>query len=48
MQERRTPVFTKADDLQQIKGIGPAIVEGLRPWLTFEDLPRDGNVPSAR
>jgi DNA uptake protein ComE-like DNA-binding protein len=48
MQERRTPVFTKADDLQQIKGIGPAIAEGLRPWLTFDDPPRDGNVPPAR
>jgi competence ComEA-like helix-hairpin-helix protein len=48
MQERRMPVFTKADDLQQIKGIGPAIVEGLRPWLTFDDPPRDGSAPPAR
>jgi DNA uptake protein ComE-like DNA-binding protein len=48
MQERRMPVFTKADDLQQIKGIGPAIAEGLRPWLTFDDPPRDGNASPAR
>ncbi len=44
----RGPVFKKADDLRQIKGIGPAIVEGLRPWLRFEDRPRDGNEPPAR
>jgi competence ComEA-like helix-hairpin-helix protein len=44
----RTPVFKKADDLQQIKGIGPAIVEDLRPWLRFDDSPQDGNESSAR
>ena len=44
----RTLVFKKADDLRQIKGIGPAIVEGVRPWLRFDDLPQDGNEPPAR
>jgi DNA uptake protein ComE-like DNA-binding protein len=44
----RVPVFKRADDLRQIKGIGPAIVEGARPWLRFGDLPQDGNEPPAR
>ena len=44
----RAPVFKKADDLQQIKGIGPVIVEGLRPWLRFDNPPQDGNEPHAR
>ena len=39
----RQRVFQTADDLRQIKGIGPAIVEDLRPWLQFDDPPRDGN-----
>ena len=39
----RPPAFKTADDLQQIKGIGPAIVEDLRPWLQFDDPPQDGN-----
>jgi len=47
-QEGPTPVFKKADDLQQIKGIGPAIVEDVRPWLRFDDPPQDGNEPPAR
>lgn len=37
--------FQTADDLEQIKGIGPAIVEDVRPWLQFAALPRDGNEP---
>jgi competence ComEA-like helix-hairpin-helix protein len=44
----RAAVFTKADDLQQIKGIGPAIVEELRPWLQFDDPPQDGNQPAGK
>ncbi len=44
----RAPVFKKADDLRRIKGIGPAIVEGMRPWLQFGDLSQDGNQPPAR
>jgi len=47
-QPGRTPVFSKAEDLQQIKGIGSAIVEDLRPWLQFDDPPPDGNEPPAR
>jgi DNA uptake protein ComE-like DNA-binding protein len=30
-------VFTAADDLQAIRGIGPKTTEKLAPWLTFED-----------
>lgn len=44
----RPPAFKTADDLQQIKGIGPAIVEGLRPWLQFDDPASDANGPSPR
>ncbi len=42
-QEGRVPVFRKADDLRRIKGIGPAIVEGVRPWLRFDDPSGGGN-----
>jgi len=42
-QAGRAPVFRTADDLQQIKGIGPAIVEDVRPWLQFDDGPQDAN-----
>jgi len=31
------PAFTTSDDLQEIKGIGPAIVNGVRPWLQLGD-----------
>ena len=44
----RPKAFQTADDLQQIKGIGPAIVEDVRPWLRFDDPPRDGNQPAQR
>jgi len=44
----RPPAFKTADDLQQIKGIGPAIVENLRPWLQFADSPKDANELSKR
>ena len=37
------PAFKTADDLRQIKGIGPAIVEDVRPWLQFDGLPTDAN-----
>ena len=37
------PVFRKAEDLAQVKGIGPATVEGIRPWLRFDPSPEDGN-----
>jgi competence protein ComEA len=29
--------FQSADDLQKVKGIGPAIVAGIRPWLQFDE-----------
>jgi competence protein ComEA len=29
-------VFRRLEDLQAVKGIGPRISEGLRPWLDFE------------
>jgi hypothetical protein len=29
-------VFRRVEDLQAVKGIGPKISEGLRPWLDFE------------
>ena len=33
--------FTTFDDLQEIKGIGPAIVNGVRPWLQLGDASID-------
>jgi competence protein ComEA len=36
------PVFQCAEDLAQVKGIGRATIETIRPWLQF-DLPADGN-----
>jgi competence protein ComEA len=38
LQEQGTggPAFHRAEDLQQVKGIGPATVEGIRPWLRFD------------
>jgi len=39
----RQPAFRTADDLQRIKGLGPVIAEGVRPWLQFDDRPADGN-----
>jgi competence protein ComEA len=47
-QAGRPPAFRTADDLQQIKGIGPAIVEDLRPWLQFDNPGNDANGPSPR
>jgi competence protein ComEA len=47
-QPGRPPVFTTADDLQNIKGIGPAITDDVRPWLQFGDPSEVGNAPSAR
>lgn len=42
------PAFKTADDLRQIKGIGSAIVEDVRPWLQFDDPPQDPNQSSAK
>jgi len=30
------PAFEKAEDLEKIKGIGPATVAGVRQWLFFD------------
>jgi DNA uptake protein ComE-like DNA-binding protein len=38
IQRGQPPAFKTADDLRQIRGIGPAIVEDVRPWLQFDDL----------
>ncbi|OHB66671.1 MAG: hypothetical protein A2Y76_12855 [Planctomycetes bacterium RBG_13_60_9] len=40
------PVFAATDDLRQIKGIGPAIVNDIRPWLQFDSRSSDANRPS--
>ena len=47
-QAGRQPAFQTADDLQQIKGIGPAIVEDVRPWLQFDDASDEANKPAQR
>jgi hypothetical protein len=33
--------FRRAEDLGQVRGIGPVRVERLRPWLSFPAVPRD-------
>jgi len=35
-QGRQEPAFRKADDLAAVGGIGPATIEGIRPWLRFD------------
>jgi len=34
--ERRGPAFRDANDLRQVRGIGPKTVEGLGEWLRFD------------
>lgn len=41
----REPVFQDADDLERVRGIGPATVEGVRPWLWFDPPPGEGCRP---
>jgi competence ComEA-like helix-hairpin-helix protein len=43
----RKQVFFNADDLAQVKGIGPVTVEGVRAWLRFDESPGDTNEPVA-
>jgi competence ComEA-like helix-hairpin-helix protein len=31
-------VFKRVEDLQRIKGIGPATIEAVRPWLSFDPV----------
>jgi len=35
----RGPAFRRAEDLREISGIGPATVEAVRPWLSFDSHP---------
>jgi len=35
-QEGVRSVFHRADDLEQVRGIGPATVDGIRAWLRFD------------
>ncbi len=35
------PVFGRAEDLQEVTGIGPATVEAVRPWLSFDSHTSD-------
>lgn len=41
----RRIAFRTADDMSQVKGIGPATIEGIRPWLQFDPSPGDANEP---
>jgi competence ComEA-like helix-hairpin-helix protein len=34
--ERNNPAFRDANDLRQVRGIGPKTVEGLGEWLRFD------------
>lgn len=36
-------VFRCAEDLAQVKGIGPVTIEAIRPWLQFDTSAADGN-----
>ncbi len=42
------PVFRAADDLQQVHGLGPATVDGIRAWLRFDPLPGATGKSAAR
>lgn len=35
-QGRQDPAFHCAEDLCEVRGIGPAALEGIRPWLRFD------------
>lgn len=35
--------FRRAEDLEQVRGIGPVKVEKLRPWLRFPGTPPDSS-----
>jgi hypothetical protein len=40
------PAFTSGQDMQRIKGFGPATVKDILPWLQFPPLPAECNGPS--
>jgi len=41
-------VFSRADDLEKVPGIGPVTVETIRPWLSFDSGPVDREEPVGR
>mgnify|MGYP001267340230 CR=1 FL=1 len=40
-QANEEPVFKTAEDMEQIKGIGPKTAEKISPWLIFEESKTD-------
>ena len=42
------PIFRRAEDLAQVKGIGPTTVEAVRPWLRFDPISEGRNELLAR
>ncbi|HON90155.1 MAG TPA: helix-hairpin-helix domain-containing protein [Sedimentisphaerales bacterium] len=42
------PAFRTAEDLAQVKGIGPSTIEGIRAWLRFDVLPGEANTSSVQ
>lgn len=47
-EEGLNPAFHAAEDLAQVKGIGPATIEGMRAWLRFDVLPGEANASSVQ
>jgi competence ComEA-like helix-hairpin-helix protein len=45
-EQGRDPAFRNAEDLAQIKGVGPATIDGMRAWLRFDVPSNDGNDPT--
>jgi hypothetical protein len=41
------PAFMDGQDMQRIKGFGPATVEDILPWLQFPPAPPEYNQPSS-
>lgn len=33
------PAFHRAEDLREVAGIGPATIDAVRPWLSFDSRP---------
>lgn len=44
-QQGNLPAFRCAEDLAQVKGIGPATVDAIRPWLQFDSLSGPNDMP---
>ena len=41
------PAFRTAEDLDEVPGLGPKMIEKLRPLLTFDPLPKPATPPAA-